>query len=51
MRKQGDRVRIVAALVSARDGITLWTHTFDRELKDIFAVSGKSPGRWRNHFR
>jgi serine/threonine-protein kinase len=24
--------------VSARDGITLWTHTFDRELKDIFAV-------------
>jgi serine/threonine-protein kinase len=38
VRKQGDRVRIVAALVSARDGITLWTHTFDRELKDIFAV-------------
>jgi serine/threonine-protein kinase len=38
VRKQGDRVRIVAALVSARDGITLWTRTFDRELKDIFAV-------------
>jgi TolB-like protein/tetratricopeptide (TPR) repeat protein len=38
VRKQGDRVRIVAALVSARDGITLWTQTFDRELKDIFAV-------------
>ena len=38
VRKQGDRVRIVAALVSARDGVTLWTHTFDRELKDIFAV-------------
>ena len=38
VRKQGDRVRIVAALVNARDGITLWTHTFDRELKDIFAV-------------
>ena len=38
VRKQGDRVRIVAALVNATDGIQLWTQTFDRELKDIFAV-------------
>jgi len=38
VRKQGDRVRIVAALVNTTDGIQLWTRTFDRELKDIFAV-------------
>src|SRR5436190_7190496 len=38
VRKQGDRVRIVAALVNATNGIQLWTRTFDRELKDIFAV-------------
>jgi serine/threonine-protein kinase len=38
VRKQGDRVRIVAALVNATDGIQLWTRTFDRELKDIFSV-------------
>ena len=38
VRKQGDRVRIVAELVNAADGIQLWTRTFDRELKDIFAV-------------
>jgi TolB-like protein len=38
VRKQGDRVRIVAALVNAGDGITLWTRTFDRELKDVFAL-------------
>ena len=38
VRKQGDRVRIVAELVNAADGIALWTRTFDRELKDIFAV-------------
>jgi serine/threonine-protein kinase len=25
-------------LINAADGIELWTHTFDRELKDIFAV-------------
>jgi serine/threonine-protein kinase len=38
VRKQGDRVRIVAELVNAADGIQLWTGTFDRQLKDIFAV-------------
>jgi TolB-like protein len=38
VRKQGDRVRIVAELINAADGIELWTRTFDRELKDIFAV-------------
>jgi TolB-like protein len=38
VRKQGDRVRIVAELVNAADGIQLWTRTFDRQLKDIFDV-------------
>ena len=38
VRKQGNRVRIVAELVNASDGIQLWTQTFDRQLKDIFAV-------------
>jgi serine/threonine-protein kinase len=38
VRKQGDRVRIVAELVNAADGIQLWTRTFDRELKDIFVL-------------
>src|SRR5437899_3587910 len=38
VRKQGERVRIVAELVNVADGIELWTRTFDRELQDIFAV-------------
>src|ERR1700745_2592848 len=38
VRKQGDRVRIVAELINAADGSEVWTRTFDRELKDIFAV-------------
>jgi len=38
VRKQGERVRIVAELINTADGIELWTRTFDRELKDIFAV-------------
>jgi serine/threonine-protein kinase len=38
VRKQGDKVRIVAELINAEDGTELWTKTFERELKDIFAV-------------
>jgi len=38
VRKQGNRVRIVAELINAADGSELWSRTFDRELKDIFAV-------------
>src|SRR5438552_13373721 len=38
VRKQGERVRIVAELINAADGVEMWTQTFDRELKDIFGV-------------
>jgi len=34
-------VRIVAELVNASDGTELWSRTFDRELKDIFAVQAE----------
>ena len=38
VRKLGDRVRINVQLVAAADGTQRWSQTFDRELKDIFAV-------------
>jgi len=41
VRKNGSRVRIVAELVNAADGSELWLGTFDRELKDIFAVQAE----------
>jgi len=41
VRKQGDHVRIVAELVNATDGSELWSRTFDREVKDIFAVQAQ----------
>src|SRR5438270_2766517 len=41
VRKQGERVRIVAELINAADGAELWSRTFDRELKDIFAVQAE----------
>ena len=41
VRKNGGRVRIVAELVNTADGSELWSGTFDRELKDIFAVQAE----------
>ena len=41
VRKQGEKVRIVAELINAADGIELWSRTFDRELEDIFAVQAE----------
>jgi TolB-like protein/Tfp pilus assembly protein PilF len=41
VRRQNDRVRIVAGLVNAADGLELWSQTYDRELKDIFAVQSE----------
>lgn len=37
----GQRVRVQVRLVDARDGSTRWSETYDRELKDIFAVQSE----------
>jgi len=38
VRKSGNTLRITAELVRASDGIHLWSQTYDRGLKDIFAL-------------
>jgi len=38
VRKAGERVRITAQLIKAADGFHVWSDTFTRDLKDIFAV-------------
>jgi len=38
VRKQADRVRITAQLIDAQTGFHVWSETYDRELKDIFAI-------------
>ncbi|HXZ66958.1 MAG TPA: hypothetical protein VEH07_00045, partial [Alphaproteobacteria bacterium] len=38
VRKSGARLRITVQLINAADGTHLWSQTFDRELKDVFAV-------------
>ena len=38
VRKSGDNLRVTAQLVSADDGINIWSRTYDRELADVFAI-------------
>jgi TolB-like protein/Tfp pilus assembly protein PilF len=38
VRKSGDLLRITAQLVSAKDGYHLWSETYERPLKDVFAI-------------
>jgi TolB-like protein/DNA-binding winged helix-turn-helix (wHTH) protein/Tfp pilus assembly protein PilF len=38
VRREGNHVRITAELIKADDGFQLWSQTYDREIKDIFAV-------------
>jgi TolB-like protein/Flp pilus assembly protein TadD len=38
VRKAGERVRISAELVNARDGYQLWSERYDRDLEDVFEV-------------
>ena len=38
MRKAGNRVRITAQLINVSDGCQLWSESFDREMKDVFAI-------------
>ena len=38
VRESGDRVRITAQLINARDGYHVWSATYDRDLTDILSV-------------
>lgn len=38
VRKAGDRLRITAQLIDARDGSHLWSENYDRQLTDVFVI-------------
>ncbi len=38
VQKEQNRVRVTVRLIKADDGNNIWSESFDRELKDIFAV-------------
>src|SRR5207302_6469480 len=38
LRREGNRVRITAELISTRNGFHLWSETYERELQGVFAL-------------
>lgn len=38
VRRAGDRLKVAVQLLDAGDGRILWAETYDRELRDVFAV-------------
>ena len=44
VRRAGDRVRITTQLIKAEDGFNVWSQSFDRDLKDIFALQDEIAG-------
>lgn len=38
VRRSGDRLRVTAQLINAADGLTLWSDSYERQMKDVFAV-------------
>jgi len=44
VQKSADRVRIWVELIKSGDGATLWAESYDRNLKDIFAVQSEIAG-------
>jgi TolB-like protein/DNA-binding winged helix-turn-helix (wHTH) protein/Tfp pilus assembly protein PilF len=45
VRRSGNRIRVIAQLINARDGAHLWSEDFDRELTEIFAVQAEIADR------
>lgn len=38
LRREGNRVRVTAELINARNGFHLWSETYERELQGVFAL-------------
>jgi TolB-like protein/DNA-binding winged helix-turn-helix (wHTH) protein len=38
VRRSDERIRVAVRLIRARDGVQLWSESFDRDLSDVFAV-------------
>jgi serine/threonine protein kinase/tetratricopeptide (TPR) repeat protein len=51
VRRDGDRLRVNAQLVSAADGYQVWSERYDRDLRDVFAVQDEIAARIVHSFR
>lgn len=41
VRQQGDRIRVTVSMLHAIDGTSVWSHSYDELLKDVFAIQSK----------
>lgn len=41
IQKSGDKVRVIVQLIDARADSHLWANTYDRDIKDVFAVESE----------
>ncbi len=48
VQRSGDRVRITAQLIDARNGYHVWSETYDRDVEDIFVVQDEIAGSVAN---
>jgi len=44
LQKTGSKLRVQIGLINARDASTLWSDTYDREFRDVFAVEDDIAG-------
>jgi adenylate cyclase len=38
VRRAGQRIRVTAALIDAKDGYQMWSERYDRVVEDVFAI-------------
>lgn len=41
VRQQGDRIRVMVNMIRAADGSSVWSHSYDEPLKDVFAIQSQ----------
>ncbi|HEV7123221.1 MAG TPA: tetratricopeptide repeat protein [Rhodanobacter sp.] len=39
--QQGNRIRVTVGLISAADGASVWSHSYEEQLNDVFAIQSK----------
>ena len=39
--EQGNKIRVTVGMIRAKDGASVWSHSYDEELKDVFAIQSK----------
>ena len=41
VRQQGDRIRVMVSMIRATDGSSVWSHSYEEQLKDVFAIQSQ----------